>query len=409
MGNYLPKPMTDKECSSGAANGFTWSAVGMQGWRTNMEDAHITLEHLDEKLKTWSLFAVFDGHSGNRIAEISSKEFPAYLMTFKPFTEINDNSEYNAEEVKNALEDAFLKWDEKIKETDQERRSTAGATVTGVLIAPNDYFFFNIGDSRSFVVRESKVFFTTVDHKPTNQSERERIESGNGMIKDARVNGQLAVSRALGDYEFKNNPDLSQTRQLVSPQPDIDIIKRDISKDEFILIACDGVFDVNTNEQVLEYVDYHLKTIDDDTKISSELVGYSLYRGSKDNMSAILISFDKTRPKKDEAKVKELKEIEEKLEHIVTEYTEKMFQDERHLTEQAVIEHLSTNYVDLIEKLPEQFGKLRFKQDHALSVYNKVQLRLMTKRRQEQAEKQAKEQAELEAQQKAKQDEQAKK
>lgn len=42
-----------------------------------------------------------------------------------------------------------------------------------------------------------------------------------------RVNGSLAVSRALGDFEYKNVPGLAPTEQLVSPEPDVYVVKRD--------------------------------------------------------------------------------------------------------------------------------------------------------------------------------------
>ena len=72
------------------------------------------------------------------------------------------------------------------------------STATGVLIAPNHFFFMNIGDSRSVLCSDQKVSFSTSDHKPTNQDERDRIEAAGGHVTQGRVNGQLAVSRALG-------------------------------------------------------------------------------------------------------------------------------------------------------------------------------------------------------------------
>ena len=79
----------------------------------------------------------------------------------------------------------------------------------------------NIGDSRSVVCRKSAFFFATDDHKPTHYSERMRIEKAGGHVSQNRVNGQLAVSRALGDFEMKRNSACDQISQLVSPEADV--------------------------------------------------------------------------------------------------------------------------------------------------------------------------------------------
>ena len=87
----------------------------------------------------------------------------------------------------------------------------------------------NIGDSRSVLCSAQKVAFATSDHKPTNPDERARIEQAGGHVTQGRVNGQLAVSRALGDFELKNREDLDATKQLVSPEPIMDVVERNQS------------------------------------------------------------------------------------------------------------------------------------------------------------------------------------
>ena len=68
-----------------------------------------------------------------------------------------------------------------------------------------------------------------------------------------RVNGSLAVSRALGDYEYKNVEGKSQCEQLVSPEPELYVEKR-TDDDQFLVLACDGIWDVMTNEEVCTYI-----------------------------------------------------------------------------------------------------------------------------------------------------------
>ena len=60
----------------------------------------------------------------------------------------------------------------------------------------------------------------------------------------------MAVSRALGDFQYKMQPNIEHPEQPVSCIPDITIIERDVSLDEFLILGCDGVFDVLMNNEV---------------------------------------------------------------------------------------------------------------------------------------------------------------
>jgi protein phosphatase 1B len=84
-----------------------------------------------------------------------------------------------------------------------------------------------LGDSRGLLGRVQQELFFTMDHKPYLEHERERIVKAGGTVMIQRVNGSLAVSRALGDFEYKSVPGLPPTDQLVSPEPDVYVVKRD--------------------------------------------------------------------------------------------------------------------------------------------------------------------------------------
>lgn len=69
--------------------------------------------------------------------------------------------------------------------------------------------------------------------------EKARICAAGGFVDFGRVNGNLALSRAIGDFEFKKNANLSPEHQIVTAYPDV--VGHDISEDdEFLVIACDG-------------------------------------------------------------------------------------------------------------------------------------------------------------------------
>lgn len=81
------------------------------------------------------------------------------------------------------------------------------------------------------------------DHKPTNEPEKQRIQAAGGFVDFGRVNGNLALSRAIGDFEFKKTADLGPEQQIVTAFPDVS--EHDITADdEFLVIACDGQYRV---------------------------------------------------------------------------------------------------------------------------------------------------------------------
>lgn len=95
-----------------------------------------------------------------------------------------------------------------------------------------------------------------------------------------RVNGSLAVSRALGDFEYKMDNNLGPEKQLVSPEPEISVISRQEDVDEFIVIGCDGIWDVMTNEEVGDYIRSRMLLSDDLKLICSELLDTCLAKVS---------------------------------------------------------------------------------------------------------------------------------
>lgn len=90
----------------------------------------------------------------------------------------------------------------------------------------------NVGDARIILCRNGKALRLSYDHKGSDENEGKRIANAGGLILNNRVNGVLAVTRALGDTYMKD---------LVTGHPYTTetVIQHDL--DEFIIIACDGV------------------------------------------------------------------------------------------------------------------------------------------------------------------------
>ena len=91
------------------------------------------------------------------------------------------------------------------------------------------------------------------DHKPDNPEEKERITKAGGFVEENRVKGMLNLSRALGDLEYKLDPDLPVEEQMITCVPDLKTEK--IGKDgDYLIIACDGIWDCLTNQEAVDFV-----------------------------------------------------------------------------------------------------------------------------------------------------------
>ena len=91
------------------------------------------------------------------------------------------------------------------------------------------------------------------DHKPENAGELSRIQRAGGFVEDGRVNGMLALSRALGDFEYKSNNNIPKKDQAVSAFPDVRIEPMD-AQTQFIILACDGIWDVKTSQEAVDFM-----------------------------------------------------------------------------------------------------------------------------------------------------------
>ncbi|CAN0223498.1 unnamed protein product, partial [Ectocarpus fasciculatus] len=106
--------------------------------------------------------------------------------------------------VKEAISEAFAAADKEFIAT--SRLPEAGSTATTCLVLGPRLFMANVGDSRTVLCRGGKVRMASNDHKPSRADEQERVQRAGGFVAHRRVMGELAVSRAFGDSEFKGRP-----------------------------------------------------------------------------------------------------------------------------------------------------------------------------------------------------------
>lgn len=259
----------------------------MQGRRPQQEDAFILENNVLAPSEGYGFFAVLDGHGGKFIAEESGKSLlPQIALHVDPVREC-------VQSTLKALRRAFIEHDAALAEKIDASNFGAGSTCASVLVTPTHILFANLGDSRAMLVRNGTLVYATEDHKPHHEAESKRICAAGGKVFFNRVDGDLATSRAFGDFHLKMRSDLPARQQKVSPEPDTFAVPRVQGSQEFLLLACDGVWDVMSNQAAVAYVLYQLRThgfTADGARAAAEaLVQQSYEMMSMDNISAIVV------------------------------------------------------------------------------------------------------------------------
>ncbi|CAJ2661536.1 unnamed protein product [Trifolium pratense] len=137
-----------------------------------------------------------------------------------------------------------------------------------------------------------------------NEGEKARIISAGGTVEQGRVNGNLALSRAIGDFDFKKSASLAPEQQAVTVYPDVTI--HDISNDdEFMVIACDGIWDCRSSQSVVEFIRRGIAAKQELSKICENLMDNCLSPESEpggigcDNMTLVIIGILHGKSKED--------------------------------------------------------------------------------------------------------------
>jgi protein phosphatase 1G len=174
--------------------------------------------------------------------------------------------------------------------SDNPEEENSGSTGIVVVVTPNHIICANLGDSRGLLRRDGKTLPLSFDQVPTNLPERQRIEKAKGTVEAKRIDGDLAVSRAFGDLSFKEDASLAADKQKVIAVPELIVYPRIMDKDEFIILACDGIWDVASSNQCSQYVQGLLLEGETDLgNIAEEALDTCLERKSTDNMTMMII------------------------------------------------------------------------------------------------------------------------
>mmetsp|Transcript_102261 Transcript_102261/g.286719 ORF Transcript_102261/g.286719 Transcript_102261/m.286719 type:complete len:505 (-) Transcript_102261:173-1687(-) len=292
MGQSLPKAVESIVIERHADRMFRVGMAEMNGWRSAMEDAHLAILR-----ENWGFFGVFDGHGGSQCSKFVAERLTEELA----------NGAIPLDDA--AVKTLMLKVDQEFLDTKTE----SGSTGTFVFVQPVEneegrYLLRvgNIGDSRVLLGRADGTIAPgpgtdgalTTDHKPDLPSERERIERTGGSVETAmggvaRVNGDLAVSRAFGDARHKEQGGPAQEDHPVSAEPEFTTITADAT--DFLILVCDGISEGEfPNAEVVAMAAEKLKKGGPNADLGSICAGIcrrALARKSMDNLSCMIVQF----------------------------------------------------------------------------------------------------------------------
>lgn len=310
-----------------SVNRFDYGVAEERGARQTMEDRSIVVQDLFNDMcprprpEPYAYAAVFDGHGGTHAASFLRKRLhyelaQAWARALNVPAKDSMFHEWpcSEERLRAEITTAFLTTDDNFIATSEKPR--AGSTAVVVVVATDTLCCANVGDSRAILCRDGTALPLSRDHKPSRDDEAARIREAGGFVIHKRVMGELAVSRAFGDAELKKTvqdlatgilpefqpidasfADSTADRRLVVAEPEIIFHALDKTKDEFILLACDGLFDVFTDADAVSFVAHELSAHADPQLAAERLVKAAIAdRGSRDNVTVLVLALNPTHP-----------------------------------------------------------------------------------------------------------------
>ncbi|XP_047076889.1 probable protein phosphatase 2C 8 [Lolium rigidum] len=298
-----------------AAACLSHGAVSVIGRRREMEDAvAVAPPFLADKAAgsgdgdvvdtgQEGFFAVYDGHGGSRVAEACRERMHVVLaeevrrLRRRVDSEWQGGASDDGAQWKEAMAACFARVDGEVGaddgDTDAAGEQTVGSTAVVAVVGPRRIVVANCGDSRAVLSRGGAPVPLSSDHKPDRPDELERVEAAGGRVinwNGYRILGVLATSRSIGDYYLK---------PYVIAEPEVTIMDR-TDKDEFLILASDGLWDVVSNDIACKIARNCLsgraaskypESVSGSTAADAAalLVELAISRGSKDNISVVVV------------------------------------------------------------------------------------------------------------------------
>ncbi|RLN51299.1 hypothetical protein BBJ29_003063 [Phytophthora kernoviae] len=269
-----------------AERGMIYGVYSDQGVRKQNEDRKIsTTRKLGDELVAY--FGLYDGHGGVDVAEYLSQNLHETVFNHLQQPQPSDKQTAEMILLADAVRSAFAATDEEIFKL----QLPSGSTAVSVVVKGSTAIVSSVGDSQVVLSTTGRATDMCIAHTPELSSERDRILAAKGQISKGRIYGMLGVSRAFGDNDFKTARGEFKSRfngDLVSATPDV-VTHEISSQDEFMVLGCDGLFDVMEPQDVVNFVRAKLGLHGDVQHATEELVSHAIALGSTDNVSAIIV------------------------------------------------------------------------------------------------------------------------
>ncbi|CAL5213762.1 unnamed protein product [Lathyrus oleraceus] len=259
----------DDEKNKPSTRCFSHGCHLMEGEMNHGMEDYVFAQHRKLNGYDLGLYAIFDGHAGRDVAK--------YLQNHLFENILNEPDLW--ENPVHAVKKACKATDDEILENIADWRGGSTA-VAAILINGVKLIVINVGDSRAISCKNGIAKQLTVDHEP--EKERDLVERRGGFVSKrpgnvARVDGELAMTRAFGDGKLKEH---------ITAEPDV-MIKKIDDDTEFIILASDGLWKVMTNQEACDCI----KDVDDAQKAAKKLVKEAKSMGSYDDISCIVVMF----------------------------------------------------------------------------------------------------------------------
>lgn len=321
------------------------------GWTPRMED-RVVVQCPVVGRPVWSLFGVFDGHGGSFCSSYLAANLPAVIANEASSLSrkllslgVSGDNDTTPEVLEKLLTKVCVDLDkqlqthprmvvDRLKSSKLSCMDSSGSTGVIALVTAQLVAVANVGDSRAVLAAKptttdshpiapanAAVFNNNSnpclsaiplsrDHKPSLPEELARIEHAGCAVEEENDNCsqiccpdytdvKLRMSRSFGDFYLKMNPNLPLEQQAVTSLPEV-LVHRRSGRDAFLVLACDGVWDVMSNQEVVDFIANKLGfsvyggpvggiSTQLAAETSDSLLHECLSRGSVDNLSAILV------------------------------------------------------------------------------------------------------------------------
>ncbi|CAM0913078.1 unnamed protein product [Alopecurus aequalis] len=268
-----------------------WSDIGS---RQYMEDTHVCIADLAKSFgyptadkEVVSLYGVFDGHGGKDAAHFVRDNLPRVIVEDADFPL----------QLEKVVSRSFVQIDSQFAaKCSQHRALSSGTTALTAMIFGRSLLVANAGDCRAVLSRSGIAMEMSTDHRPCSISEKLRVESLGGYVDDGYLNGLLGVTRALGDWHLEGMKEAGRPGGgPLSAEPEVKLTTL-TKDDEFLIIGSDGIWDVYSNQNAVDFARRRLQEHNDVKLCCKEIVEEAIRRGATDNLTAVLVSFHLVAP-----------------------------------------------------------------------------------------------------------------